>query len=180
MSWLGEETWWRGSLVESILYVRVLDVKILKLLRLEINFIRAKVELGWKFKQIGWLRISLEKICNYFRKMQPSINEMSEKFHCYICGGFCAYLGSELVQIRLTLDFNSSLDSIDRERDLFRVFHYIKMISVLKTFFFLILTLILFQSLISRIVVCTLVGNWDHVTFHCLSILFPYILPHEE
>ena len=134
---MGEKTWWRGSLVESILYVRVLDVKILKLLRLELNFIRAKVELGWKFKQIDWLRISLEKICNYFRKMQPSINQMSEKFHCYICGGFCANVGSELVQIRLTLDFNSSLDSIDRERDLFRVFHYIKMISVLKTFFFL-------------------------------------------
>ena len=50
---------------------------------------------------------------------------MSEKFHCHICGGFCAYLGSELVKIRLTLDFNSSLDSIDRERDLFRVFHYV-------------------------------------------------------
>ena len=136
LSWLGEETWWRGSPVESILYVTVLDMKMLKLLRLELNFIRAKVELGLKLKQIDWLWISLEKICNYFRKMQPRHNETSEKFHCYICADFCAYLGSELVQIRLTLDFNSSLDSIDRERDLFRVFHYVKMISVLKIYIF--------------------------------------------
>ena len=45
---------------------------------------------------------------------------MSEKFHCYFCARFCVYLGPEFVKIRLTLDLNSALDSIDRGQDLFR------------------------------------------------------------
>ena len=48
--------------------------------------------------------------------MQPSI---TEKFHCYVCPNFC------LLRVRVclneaNLDWSSALDSIDRERDLFR------------------------------------------------------------
>ena len=42
--------------------------------------------------------------------MQASINQMS--------ADFCVYLGSEFVAIKLTLDPNSALDSIDRVRHL--------------------------------------------------------------
>ena len=43
--------------------------------------------------------------------MQPSINQISEKFQFV---QIFLYLRSEFVQIRLTLDWNSALDSIDR------------------------------------------------------------------
>ena len=56
------------------------------------------------------------------------------------------------------------------------MFDYVKINFVLKMFFFLILTLILFQSLISSIVICdTIVESWDHIIFPTLSILFPYL-----
>ena len=45
---------------------------------------------------------------------------MFEKFHCGVSAKFCVYLGSEFVQIRLTLDSNSALDSIDSGQDFFR------------------------------------------------------------
>ena len=55
-------------------------------------------------------------------------------------------------------------------------FDYVKINFVLKMLFFLILTLILFQSLISSIVICdTIVESWDHIIFPTLSILFPYL-----
>ena len=42
-----------------------------------------------------WLRTpKLEAIFLLFPKMQPSINQMSEKFHCFVCAKFCVYLGS--------------------------------------------------------------------------------------
>ena len=45
---------------------------------------------------------------------------MSEKFHSHVGANFCVYLGSEFVKRRLTVDFNSALDSIDRGQDLLR------------------------------------------------------------
>ena len=45
---------------------------------------------------------------------------MSENFHSYVVANFCVYLGSEFVKRRLTVDFNSALDSVDRGQDLFR------------------------------------------------------------
>ena len=45
---------------------------------------------------------------------------MSEKFHCYVCVKFCLYLGSKFVYLRLTLDLNSALNSVDSGQDLFR------------------------------------------------------------
>ena len=59
---------------------------------------RAKVEFGLRFKKyFGLGSPQLEEIYYYFHKMQPSNNEMSEKFHCYVCANFCVFLESEFV-----------------------------------------------------------------------------------
>ena len=49
--------------------------------------------------------------------MQLNINQLSEKFHCFLCTNFCMYLGSQFVW--LTLDLNWALDSIDEGENLF-------------------------------------------------------------
>ena len=47
--------------------------------------------------------------------MQPVINQMSETFLLFV--EIFVYLRSEFVKMRLPLDWNSALDSIDRGRD---------------------------------------------------------------
>ena len=49
--------------------------------------------------------------------MKSSINQIFEKFYCYVCPNFC------VLRVRVCLnevnrDWNSVLDSIDRRRDL--------------------------------------------------------------
>ena len=41
---------------------------------------------------------------------------MSEKFRYYVCAKFSVYLVSEFVEIKSTLDLNSVLDSVDRDK----------------------------------------------------------------
>ena len=92
------------------MYLRIAEI---------IKVTRTKVEFSLRLKKIHWLRISLEEIYYHFHKIQPNINQIFEKFHCYACPNFCVYLGSDFVKIRLTLDLNSALDLIDRGRGFF-------------------------------------------------------------
>ena len=53
-----------------------------------IRITRARVEFGLRFKKWVGYGSPLEEIY-YFHKMQPKINQMFEKFHCYVCPYFC-------------------------------------------------------------------------------------------
>ena len=61
----------------------------------EIKIARAKTEFG--FEKIVWLRITLGRENLLFAKYNQALIEYLEKNHCYVCGSFCVYLGSEFV-----------------------------------------------------------------------------------